>query len=1026
MKALKIPTDTIADGAESNVDKGLLRRTGTGGWVRSGYFPDGPLIDHLEDGEVLHHTLSNLTKGVVIDWANPTRTDKQEEIEPATNYRTAALITNERTVFVVGQEDEEQVHEIPHSNLQTANTKVGFFKDKLVLDAVDAKYKMYTRKGSGTAAAVDYLKTIAEQSREPESPQDTSQERRPQEKEGTTDGEESDFHGSTSSDEDRTASDTGTEPEDSDIESSEEQESPSNTQGDQSTADTGAQSADEEPIDTVNGLSELPSEAVVKRLDSSAQIPIEEAAERLSPSQDSATRTDLIRAHTNLCTILDIVGTADSDAIQQIETVLDEIETHLAESTLPLESENENSATSMAKEEDQATSVGNDEPGTGAGEESGSYSVEVHVADESGGAIPEASVTLDDSDFVTSETTDSDGRCVLTVPAALNSSELELTVKRAGFEATSGSVPVEPGRVYSISLESTESGTSTGSGQSSEADGQDPSKDDDGPSRSDLIEEVHRLDEDWSSDVDRRLMLTVGEYHPDDYISEFGSWDRGISSAEEYEGKDKPRTANTETGQETTPDQPGQPTATSEEEQDIEETADSTETSNHREALLEELQELDASWSEVDRKLVASVGEYSVQEYEEEFGGLNAALFAADIGDREPTEVSEDTQQDTGASSEANSSKPDTSGVSDNREALLEELQELDASWSEVDRKLIDSVGEFSMQEYEEEFGSLDAALFAAGIGSLDTPSSNSSEAEASDAAGQSDGATTTQDSATSDSSGAGKRYSRSEILGEIRRLTEELGDAPTTTDFQSLAKMSPGPVYREFDSWSDALAAADASAILPSSSSDSGGASPQSEDASTVGQDTLSPNETAELYEAFGRFQAFLDSVCTALEFDGNSPTQLWYESIRDRWGGSGPEDAPSYGDQQRDRNTFSMDDYRDEFGDGDAVTEFKKVDLVEPDEHIRTVLPDSIGSLENVVPVAPESGDPLPVVVRSQAELEAAQELLAEFPSNPEADKEQSGDGTEKGQDATSEEDEIHGVIDRIQQDLEISDDS
>lgn len=1025
MNERDIPTDTIAAGAEPNVDEELLTGTGTGGWFSFGYFPNGPLVDHLADEEVLHHTLSNQTKGMVIDWTSNFKSDTIEEIASSGNYRTAALITDERTVFVVGQESGEQVHEVPHSQLETADIKTGLFKDKLVLETTGATYKMYTRKGSGTAAAVDYLNTIAEQSQEPDSLQGTVSGESSREDDATEDEVEVNSQGSTSAELPESSSCVPASIDVLATQSAEEQESSNNTQADQSTADTGTQSRDEESIDTVAGLSELPSETVVRRLDSSAQTPLEEAAERLSPPQDSITRTDLIRAHTNLCTVLDIVGTADTDATQQIETVLDEIEAHLVESTFPLDPENANSATSTGKEEDQANGDKNNEPGTGAGGEPKSHSVEVHVTNDSGAAIPEASVALDGSDFATTGATDSDGRCVLAVPADLSSAELELTVKCAGFEATSGSVPVEPGSVYSISLEPSESATSTGSGHSSEADEPAPSEDD-GLSRSDLIEEVHRLDEDWSSDVDRRLMLTVGEYHPDDYISEFGSWERGITIAEEAEEKDKPSTANTETSQETTSGQSGQPTAISDEERDKDETTDSTDASNHREALLEELEELDASWSEVDRKLISSVGEYSVQEYEEEFGSLNAAWFAADIGNLDSTEVSGDTKQDTGTSSEANSSKPDSSGVSDNREALLEELQELDASWSEIDLKLVASVSKYSMQEYEEEFGSLDAALVAAGVGDLDSPSSSSSEEDDSAEAGQSDDSTTTQDAATSDRSGAGSRYSRSEILGEIRRLTDELGHTPTTTEFQSSAKMSPGPVYREFDSWSDALAAADASGGSTSSSSDSGSASTQSEEASTGGEESLSANETAELYEAFGRFQAFLDSVCTALEFDENSPTQLWYESIRDRWGGSGPVDAPSYGDQQRERNTFSIDDYREEFGDGDAVTDFNYVDLVEPDEHIRTALPDSIGSLENIVPVAPDSGDPLPVVVRSEGELEAAQELLGEFPSNPEANKEPSVEGTETDQDATSEEDEIQGVIDRIQQDLEISDDS
>jgi len=143
-------------------------------------------------------------------------------------------------------------------------------------------------------------------------------------------------------------------------------------------------------------------------------------------------------------------------------------------------------------------------------------------------------------------------------------------------------------------------------------------------------------------------------------------------------------------------------------------------------------------------------------------------------------------------------------------------------------------------------------------------------------------------------------------------------------------------------------------------------------------------PNELAELYDAFGRFHALLDSVIDKLDQDEATTVKKWQQAVSEYWRGSGPSGASSYGRQQRDRNEFSIHEYRDAFGDGDQVTDFRHHDVESVDERVRAALDD----LDPVVPVAPESDTPLPILVQDDNDLAAAKALLLEFPAYPEAD--------------------------------------
>jgi hypothetical protein len=79
-------------------------------------------------------------------------------------------------------------------------------------------------------------------------------------------------------------------------------------------------------------------------------------------------------------------------------------------------------------------------------------------------------------------------------------------------------------------------------------------------------------------------------------------------------------------------------------------------------------------------------------------------------------------------------------------------------------------------------------------------------------------------------------------------------------------------------------------------------------------------------------------------------------------------------------------MSEYRDEYGTGDRITEFSVVEVQKPSTLVTALLDDSLSALSSwVVPIAPDSGVPLPVFVETESELDRARRLLDEFPIEP-----------------------------------------
>jgi hypothetical protein len=150
-------------------------------------------------------------------------------------------------------------------------------------------------------------------------------------------------------------------------------------------------------------------------------------------------------------------------------------------------------------------------------------------------------------------------------------------------------------------------------------------------------------------------------------------------------------------------------------------------------------------------------------------------------------------------------------------------------------------------------------------------------------------------------------------------------------------------------------------------------------------------PNELSELCDLFETFQSMIDESIVLVELEIGMFTDAWHRDIYNYWDGDGPTGARNWAHQQQSRNSISIENYREVYGNGNRVTEFYFTDFKEFDAESRPWFDADSFDIETedlFIPVAPESGVPLPVIVESKEELQHARDLLDEFPAKPSVD--------------------------------------
>lgn len=136
-----------------------------------------------------------------------------------------------------------------------------------------------------------------------------------------------------------------------------------------------------------------------------------------------------------------------------------------------------------------------------------------------------------------------------------------------------------------------------------------------------------------------------------------------------------------------------------------------------------------------------------------------------------------------------------------------------------------------------------------------------------------------------------------------------------------------------------------------------------------------IPPNELADLYES-------LYTMLEALPADTHPAWELAIESVL--FGGEGlAPNATNYGEQQAERNSFKISEYRTQYGDGNRVHDFPTLTTRQPPGHDQQYADEELQ-----LPVAPDSGIVLPLMVDAET-LPDALSLLNEFPTVPSAEK-------------------------------------
>ena len=253
---------------------------------------------------------------------------------------------------------------------------------------------------------------------------------------------------------------------------------------------------------------------------------------------------------------------------------------------------------------------------------------------------------------------------------------------------------------------------------------------------------------------------------------------------------------------------------------------------------------------------------------------------------------------------------------------------------------------------------------------------------------------------------------STSDLLEEIRRLNDKLGQVPTRAEIKSDGEYSLDHYEEAFDSWSAAVREAGFTprGTVPKSDTPEYEAEDTAEgDGNPTSSQTVEPNPVSELYEAFRSLQTVLDAIIeypeSAVSASETSHPLVQYHSVIQAVVGTReylPEGVDGLGGQQADRVPSKMTEYRAAYGTESPayrtknpvsgskswITAYQTIDVAPLADKTQEALEehDIVEDASVFVrPVAPETEAPLPVLPWSYDELMHTLSLLSQFEARP-----------------------------------------
>lgn len=810
--------DEILRSARGDINADVLTTVGTGGFLSTGYFRDEPLIEKLHEDEQLHHLCQHPKKGVLF-----TREGGETHRKPGRNYRSGLIVTDKRVVIVIGGGSDgggDWTRSIGYHELTEATASTGLLNHSLELTGEAGGYRFYTKTKDDVEAVAEYIQAQIDSYRETGESRTTETDPSRAVTGGSTSDNASDPAGESStganaaenpsratsgSEQPPTDSRNGPLPDPTPI----GRKMYAYSRGD----DTTASSRDVEGAATPQSTEET-ADSRTERSDTSTE-------DRRSNSGKTPEQTESGRFRS-------------SDDHGDVGSISDAIYSHT-----PSETSNRTGT------DERSAQVNADSSQT-----SPTKSTTVSVRDQDGLGIEGASLEIEGIDRTVSDETDETGEQSVTLPA--KNDRVDVEISKQGYESVEGRVPFTADSTIDVTLEPVErTNTRTiqlliespsaepprgdtvrvtaGSVEATEAihaggrrafevpegcesitievlqdgrpvfeaeretqansvyelvvpEAEEQSDQSAGPSsttREAMLAELRRLEEEESRKLTRGLARSKGEYDPEAYAEEFGTWS---AAKEKLDTGGSSEAATADTGH-----------------------APSDAPAKAR--LFSAFKELrDSRERPISKGAISLHTPYESDDYVAQFGTWEDAISEL------RSAVESDSIPDFGQGDP----DPDTPS----KRELLADFKRVVESQRRTSAPTKGSVrahGAHDPEAYEARFGTWSNAKAILSAleddeASDDCPSVASTpdrDDDGSKVASTSNEPTETDPLETPDELRNKSRYTRADLLREIRRITEQVEGRPTTADFTDHAVMSVAVVYNFFDSWSDAVAAA-------------------------------------------------------------------------------------------------------------------------------------------------------------------------------------------------------------------------